>query len=118
MGKLTTHILDTANGCPAAGVQIQLYRYVSDGVWRLIKTVITNQDGRCDQALLVDAELEQGRWELVFHIGAYFCAKGNTVAEPAFLDLVPVRFAVADPDAHYHIPLLASPWSYSTYRGS
>jgi 5-hydroxyisourate hydrolase len=118
MGRLTTHILDTANGCPAAGVQIQLYRYASDGKVSLIKTVTTNQDGRCDQALLTDTELELGIWELVFYLGAYFRSKGNAMPEPPFLDQIPVRFAVANPDAHYHIPLLASPWSYSTYRGS
>lgn len=118
MGKLTTHILDTANGCPAAGVQIQLYRYASDGSCSLIKTMTTNHDGRCDQALLIDAELELGIWELVFQMGAYFWSKGNRVTEPPFLDLIPVRFTVTDPHAHYHIPLLASPWSYSTYRGS
>ncbi|SKA83372.1 5-hydroxyisourate hydrolase [Thiothrix eikelboomii] len=120
MGKLTTHVLDTANGCPAAGVKIHLYRCANDGTRTLIKTATTNHDGRCDQPLLTDVELEVGSWELVFHMGAYFWSKGNpnTVSEPPFLDLIPILFGVADPHAHYHVPLLASPWSYSTYRGS
>lgn len=118
MGKLTTHILDTAHGCPAAGVQIHLYRCVLDGTRTLIKTVFTNHDGRCDQPLLQDAEFELGIWELEFQMGHYFKSKGCNLAEPAFLDVIPIRFGIADLHAHYHVPLLASPWSYSTYRGS
>lgn len=118
MGKLTTHILDTANGCPAAGVLIHLYRCAADGTRTLIKTTTTNADGRCDQPLLADAELEMGIWELEFHMGNYFYSKAAALTEPAFLDVIPLRFGVADPQAHYHVPLLASPWSYSTYRGS
>ena len=118
MGKLTTHILDTANGCPAAGVQIHLYRCAADGTRSLIKTATTNHDGRCDQPLLADTELEVGIWELEFHMGNYFWSKGGALTEPPFLDVIPVRFGIADPHTHYHVPLLASPWSYSTYRGS
>lgn len=118
MGKLTTHILDTAHGCPAAGVQVDLYRCAADGTRCLIKTAITNQDGRCDQPLLLDAELEMGIWELEFHMGNYFWSKVGVLTDPPFLDLIPLRFGIADPHAHYHVPLLASPWSYSTYRGS
>ncbi len=118
MGKLTTHILDTANGCPAAGVAIHLYRCAADGTRSLVKTTTSNADGRCDQPLLVGAELEVGIWELEFHMGNYFWLKAAALTEPAFLDVIPLRFGVADPHAHYHVPLLASPWSYSTYRGS
>lgn len=118
MGKLTTHILDTAHGCPAAGVHIHLYRCAADGTRSLIKTAITNHDGRCDQPLLVDTELEIGIWELEFQMGNYFWSKTGTLTDPPFLDVIPLRFGIADPHAHYHVPLLASPWSYSTYRGS
>lgn len=117
MGKLTTHVLDTANGCPAQGIKIELYT-VDDRGFTLLKTTHTNDDGRCDQALLDDAEINSGHYELRFHTADYFRAKTTSLSEPAFLDLIPIRFAIADPLAHYHVPLLVSPWSYSTYRGS
>ena len=107
-GFLTTHVLDTARGRPAAGVQIELVR-VFDG--QVLRTVTTNADGRTDEPLMGDGELLAGDYELVFAVGDYF-------GERAFLDRVPVRFSITDPDAHYHVPLLVSPWSYSTYRGS
>jgi 5-hydroxyisourate hydrolase len=107
-GLLTTHVLDTARGRPAAGVQVELVR-VADG--EVLRTVTTNADGRTDEPLLAAGELQAGEYELVFAVGDYF-------GEREFLDRVPVRFSIADPDAHYHVPLLVSPWSYSTYRGS
>jgi 5-hydroxyisourate hydrolase len=107
-GFLTTHVLDTARGRPAAGVRIDLLR-VADGA--VLRTVTTNADGRTDEPLLADGELRAGEYELVFAVGDYF-------GEREFLDRVPVRFSIADPEAHYHVPLLVSPWSYSTYRGS
>ena len=116
MGRLTTHVLDTANGVPAAGMSISLYRL---GETRsLVATVQTDRDGRAPVPLLQDAEFSQGRYELVFQAGAYFAGRGATLPEPSFLDDVVVRFAVAEPDRHYHVPLLVSPFGYTTYRGS
>ncbi len=115
MGYLTTHVLDTANGCPAAGVVIQLYALPEHS---LLLEVTTNADGRVEEPLLKDNRFKQGRYELVFHTEAYFKLKGNKLADPAFIDDVLIRFAIADEDSHYHVPLLVSPWSYSTYRGS
>lgn len=117
MGKLTTHILDTANGCPASQVNIELYRY-HDNQRTLIKQTTTNHDGRCDEPLLDDNTIQTGTWELVFHMAEYFIGKGTALSDPPFLDIIPLRFNIADTSAHYHVPLLASPWSYSTYRGS
>lgn len=112
-GKLTTHVLDTARGIPAAGVLIELRRGTN-----LLKTTRTNADGRTDEPLLAGDALEPGSYEVVFHVGDYFAEAGLAGGEHPFLDEVPVRFGVADAGAHYHVPLLASPWSYSTYRGS
>ena len=112
-GFLTTHVLDTARGRPAAGLQIELFRLEGDGR-RPLKTVRTNDDGRTDEPLLNEDGFERGVYEIVFRVGEYFGEGG----EPPFLDRVPLRFGVSDPEAHYHVPLLASPWSYSTYRGS
>ena len=116
-GRLTTHILDTMRGKPGAGIRIELNALDADGGARRIADVVTNADGRTDAPLLTGAALKAGRYELLFHIGAYFRSTGGT-SEPPFLDIVPVRFAIADAGAHYHVPLLASPWSYTTYRGS
>jgi 5-hydroxyisourate hydrolase len=117
MGRLTTHVLDTARGVPGAGITIELYRY--DGDKRApVKRVATNEDGRCDAPLLEGAELKSGTYQLEFHAGDYFRGLGLTLPDPPFLDIIPIRFSVADTDAHYHVPLLLSPWSYSTYRGS
>jgi len=111
-GRLTTHVLDTMRGKPGAGIRIELYAL--DGVTaRRVADTTTNADGRAP--LLAGDALKAGRYELLFHIGDYFRRTG---AESPFLDVVPVRFAVADAAAHYHVPLLASPWSYTTYRGS
>src|SRR5918912_2226466 len=119
MGRLTTHVLDTAHGRPAAGLAIKLWRVDRDGAGRgLLKEVRTNSDGRTDAPLLNDDELEAGTYELVFAVGAYFAAHGTAAPSPPFLDRVPVRFGIADPAGHYHVPLLVSPWAYSTYRGS
>ncbi|MGF1458156.1 MAG: hydroxyisourate hydrolase [Leptolyngbyaceae cyanobacterium] len=119
-GKLTTHVLDTANGCPAANLQLTLWTIddaASPGRSRL-RTTVTNRDGRVDEPLLQGAEFNLGVYELIFAVGAYFQQQGMMLPQPNFLDEVPLRFGVADADAHYHVPLLVSPWSYSTYRGS
>ena len=117
MSKLTTHVLDTANGRPAAGVRVTVSRE-QDGVWVELSTAVTNADGRCDAPLLQGAGFACGRYRLVFHIGAYFREQGGVVEQPAFLERIPVEFGVSDASAHYHVPLLVTPWSYSTYRGS
>ncbi|MFX1762164.1 hydroxyisourate hydrolase [Paraburkholderia sp. A1RI-2L] len=117
MGKLTTHVLDTANGRPGAGIKVELYALEGE-TRRALKTVTTNHDGRCDEPLLEGAALAKGEYELIFHAGDYFAALGAKVPEPRFVDRVALRFGIADTDAHYHVPLLVSPWSYSTYRGS
>jgi len=114
-GLLTTHVLDTANGKPAAGMSVELFA-VDGGNRTPIKSVQTNADGRTDAPLLGDAELEGGVYEIVFDVGEYFAEEG--LPDPPFLGRVPVRFGIADPTSHYHVPLLVSPWSYSTYRGS
>ena len=118
MAGLTTHVLDITRGSPAPGVQMELYEFAADGGRRLVTTATTNADGRTDAPLIAAREARVGGFELVFHVGDYFRAQGVKVADPPFLDVVPIRFAVADPAAHYHVPLLVSPWSYSTYRGS
>ena len=117
MGKLTTHVLDTANGKPAQGLSIRLSRF-EGGQARLLKTVVTNNDGRVDGGLLEGEALLAGKYRLEFEIGAYFRTLDPTLPAIAFLDCVPLDFGIADPGQHYHVPLLASPWSYSTYRGS
>lgn len=117
MGRLSTHILDTANGRPAAGVRIELFRLAGETQERLLEAH-TNQDGRTDAPLLAGEAFTPGTYELVFHVGAYFGEVGTATADPPFLDQVPVRFTMAEPDGHYHVPLLVSPWSYATYRGS
>lgn len=117
MGKLTTHVLDTAHGRPGAGIAIELFR-LEGGLRTGLGRYRTNADGRCDAPLLEGAALQQGVYELEFALGDYFAAQGVSVPEPRFVDVVTLRFGIADPGAHYHVPLLASPWSYSTYRGS
>lgn len=117
MGKLTTHVLDTANGCPAAAMQVTLLRLGAAGATPL-KTVTLNADGRADAPLLEGDALQRGRYRLVFSVAPYFRARGAALPEPPFVDDVPLDFGIADPAAHYHVPLLVSPWSYSTYRGS
>ena len=118
-GQLTTHVLDTARGRPAAGVAIELLRVVpGDADLESLTRTRTNADGRTDRPLLGAGELSIGRYELVFDIGAYFGGSEGGPGDEPFLDLVPVRFGVADARASYHVPLLVSPWAYSTYRGS
>jgi 5-hydroxyisourate hydrolase len=117
MGKLTTHVLDTARGLPAAGVDIALYR--NDGSeFTAITRVRTNADGRCDAPLLEGGAMRPGRYRLAFMAGDYFRRQGISVDEPPFVDVVTIDFGIADAAAHYHVPLLVSPWSYTTYRGS
>ena len=119
MGKLTTHVLDTAHGCPAATMSLELWSVdAQSGQKTLLKSIVTNVDGRTDAPLLMDAELTIGVYELVFKVGEYFARFSDALPEPPFLDRIPVQFGIADPMMHYHVPLLASPWSYSTYRGS
>ena len=115
--KLSTHVLDTAHGCPAAGMKIELWSL--DGEERtLVTTAKTNADGRTEIPLLDADEMKAGHYEIVFHVGNYFAAKSANLPKIRFLDKVPVRFGLADAGAGYHVPLLCSPWSYSTYRGS
>ncbi|MBA1156521.1 hydroxyisourate hydrolase [Microvirga mediterraneensis] len=117
MGRLSTHVLDTANGRPARGVAIELFSLEGEQRRSIARTV-TNADGRTDAPLMTGEAFRTGTYELVFSVGAYFKALGTATADPPFLDTVPIRFSLAEPDGHYHVPLLVSPWSYSTYRGS
>ena len=116
-GRLTTHVLDTARGKPAAGVKITLYRVTGNSHKKIAETV-TNADGRTDAPMLAGPALTEGSYELVFCAGAYLRATGQASGEVLFLDEIPIRFGVPDRSAHYHVPLLISPFAYSTYRGS
>lgn len=116
-GRLTTHVLDTALGKPAAGLRIDLYWLEGEERQR-VTSVTTNEDGRVDRPLVEGVAFMAGTYELVFHAGDYLRAGGVALTEPAFLDRIPLRFGVADPGAHHHVPLLLSPYGYSTYRGS
>lgn len=116
MGKLTTHILDTAYGKPASGVAVRLFSIGSERI--LLKSDTTNDDGRLDSPLLDEDSMAKGTYEIEFDIGEYFRKLGAPMDEPAFVDEVVLRFGIASAEQHYHVPLLASPWSYSTYRGS
>ncbi len=115
MGRLTTHVLDTASGKPAAGLKIELFRAGADNP---LKSIRTNADGRADAPLLEGDAFATGQYELHFHAGDYLRAIGTELPEPAFLDVIPIRFGIAEAGAHYHVPLLLSPYGYSTYRGS
>lgn len=117
MSRLTTHVLDTAHGRPGQNVQLSLYRIV-DNQRRFLLSTKTNGDGRCDAPLLEGEAFVAGVYELDFALGAYFSGLGLDLPQPSFLDVVTLRFGVADAGKHYHVPLVASPWSYSTYRGS
>ena len=117
MGRLSTHVLDTTIGRPAAGVKIDLARR-SGASWTPLKSVVTNADGRTDQPLLEGDTLTAARYRLEFHIGDYFRQAGVALADPPFFDVVPIEVGIADASLHYHVPLLCTPWSYSTYRGS
>ena len=116
MGALTTHALNTMAGQPAADMRIDVSIREADG-WRLLKTVRTNAHGRTDAPLLQESEMRAAQYELLFHVAAYFAALGVPQARQPFLDQVPIRVGIADVSAHYHVPLLVTPWSYSTYRG-
>lgn len=116
-GFLTTHVLDTARGVPAEGIRISLYR-VSGNSHRKIAETVTNDDGRTDSPILPKDDFKTGTYELIFHCGDYLHETGQAGADPLFLDEVPIRFGMADAEAHYHVPLLLSPYGYSTYRGS
>lgn len=117
MGKLSTHVLDTVHGVPAQGVALELYRLNGDARTLLTQTT-TNADGRCDAPLLSGSEFVQGVYELVFHAGDYFARQGVALPEPRFVDQVVLRFGIADPTQNYHVPLVVTPWTWSTYRGS
>ena len=116
-GYLTTHVLDTAGGCPAANMKIELFAIDGDNR-RLLSSATTNSDGRTDKPMLAGADFAQGTYELVFHAGEYIRATASGIPEVPFLDIVPIRFGISDTGAHYHVPLLVSPFAYSTYRGS
>lgn len=116
-GRLTTHVLDTTSGQPGAGLVVELFG-IEGEARRLLARLMTNADGRTPEPLRAGADFERGTYELVFHVGGYFRERGVALTDPAFLDQVPVRFGIADPARHYHVPLLVSPYGYSTYRGS
>ncbi|XLZ73002.1 hydroxyisourate hydrolase [Massilia sp. SR12] len=117
MGKLSTHVLDTAHGKPGAGVRVALYALAGSGR-TLLKEDVTNADGRCSTPLLEGDSMRPGRYELIFGAGDYFAALGVELPEPRFIDHVTIAFGIADTEQNYHVPLVVSPWSYSTYRGS
>jgi 2-oxo-4-hydroxy-4-carboxy-5-ureidoimidazoline decarboxylase len=116
-GRLSTHVLDTHAGRPAVGISVELYEFAGERAHR-IATAITNADGRTDSPLIGGRPLPIGRYELRFAIGNHFRSRGIDSGDPPFLDIVPLRFSIAEPEGHYHVPLLCTPWSYSTYRGS
>jgi hydroxyisourate hydrolase len=117
MGGLSTHALDLTTGGPAVGMRVAFFAH-RDGDYRHVKTLVTNAEGRTDELFLDAATMAVGRYQLVFHMGDYFAFRGVPLATPRFLDRVPVRFAIAAPAEHYHVPLLVAPWGYTTYRGS
>jgi 2-oxo-4-hydroxy-4-carboxy-5-ureidoimidazoline decarboxylase len=117
-GRLSTHVLDTARGRPAGGMALELAQLATDGTRLVLVRGTTNADGRTDAPLMADRPLPIAQYELAFDVAAYFAAAGVALADPPFLTRVPLRFAIAEPEGHYHVPLLISPWSYSTYRGS
>lgn len=118
MGKLTTHVLDTAHGCPGKGMALRLYNCGAGGKDKLLVSAKTNADGRCDAPLLSGAALKAGKYRLEFDAGKYFKAQGVKLPKTPFLDVIVISFGIADKAAHYHVPLLVSPYGYSTYRGS
>jgi 2-oxo-4-hydroxy-4-carboxy-5-ureidoimidazoline decarboxylase len=117
-GRLSTHILDTHEGKPAAGVRVELFELSQRGDPRPIVSAVTNHDGRTGEPLIGGRPAPIGRYELRFHVGAYFARQQAPQSDPPFLDLIPIQFAIAEPEGHYHVPLLVTPWSYTTYRGS
>ncbi|WHY67915.1 hydroxyisourate hydrolase [Neobacillus sp. SuZ13] len=117
-GKLTTHVLDLSIGKPASGVVVELWQVDSENRFQFILTCRTNEDGRVNQSLLEKTSMKIGIYELRFHVGDYFRNRGTLLGDPSFLDCVPIRFGISEPESHYHVPLLISPGGYSTYRGS
>ncbi|MDH2384103.1 2-oxo-4-hydroxy-4-carboxy-5-ureidoimidazoline decarboxylase [Bradyrhizobium sp. CER78] len=117
-GRLTTHVLDTNSGRPAAGVALELVELAELGVSRVVTSATTNRDGRTDAPLIGGRPVPVGKYELTFSVGDYFAARGVPLADPPFLDRITLRFAVSEPEGHLHVPLLVTPWSYATYRGS
>jgi 5-hydroxyisourate hydrolase len=117
MGRLTTHVLDAAHGCPGSAIKVQLYRVEGERLDQ-VASAVTNSDGRCDAPLLQGDDYRSGVYQLQFHAGDYYRARGTTLPDPAFLDVVVLRFGIDAGQEHYHVPLLISPYSYSTYRGS
>lgn len=117
-GQLSTHVLDIDRGCPASGVAIELFEVWSSGKSRLLSRTMTNADGRPDRPLIAKQPIPIAQYELRFNVGAYFTAVGTPIADPPFFSVIPIRFAVAEPEVHYHVPILITPWCYSTYRGS
>jgi 5-hydroxyisourate hydrolase len=119
MGRLTTHVLDTSSGQPAGGLKVELFGACETGTTGApIVSASTNSDGRLDNPLMDGGTFATGRYELRFHVADYFRGNGVELPDPPFLDVVPIRFGIADASAHYHVPLLISPYGYSTYRGS
>lgn len=118
MGRLSTHVLDTVRGCPAAGMRIEFLEAEPQGGWVHLAEFLTNADGRTEQPLLSGDAFRIGRFQLRFHVADYFRAQGGEMPDPPFLDIIPIHFGIADPNGHYHVPLLCSPFAYSTYRGS
>jgi 2-oxo-4-hydroxy-4-carboxy-5-ureidoimidazoline decarboxylase len=117
-GRLSTHVLDTHSGKPAAGIAVELMELSELGASRVVARAITNSDGRTDPALIHGRPVPLGRYELSFHVASYFAGRGVPISDPPFLDHIPLRFSVAEPEGHLHVPLLVTPWSYATYRGS
>jgi 5-hydroxyisourate hydrolase len=118
LAGVTTHVLDITLGRPAEGVRVELYELAGGSERKLVADLATNADGRTDKPLISADQARSGRFELLFHAGDYFRRRRAELADPPFLDVIPIRFGVADPQAHYHVPLIVSPWSYSSYRGS
>jgi 5-hydroxyisourate hydrolase len=118
MGHLSTHVLDTAHGCPATGMRVTLQRVDAGGTATTLRNLALDADGRAGGPLLTGAELSAGRYRLLFEVAPYFRARGVKLPDPPFIDTVQLDFGVAQTDGHYHVPLLVSPWAYSTYRGS
>jgi len=116
-GHITTHVLDTAQGCPASGIKVELFRLTGD-TRKILASIVTNDDGRCEAPLVQGAEMSAGYYELVFHAGDYLRLTCADTPEVLFLDQIPIRFGISNADQHYHVPLLLSPFGYSTYRGS
>jgi 2-oxo-4-hydroxy-4-carboxy-5-ureidoimidazoline decarboxylase len=117
-GRLSTHVLDTHSGRPAAGIAVELVELSDLGASRVVTRAITNADGRTDRPLIYGQPLPIGRYELTFSVGKYFADRQVTMSDPPFLDLIPLRFSISEPEGHLHVPLLVTPWSYATYRGS